>query len=269
MIVFIGDLHGNPAALKRVALGLKLTDSDMNWKAADVSLVIAGDVCDRGTDSASIYRTIMKWQEDAPAFGSELIFLIGNHEVMNICGQYYYNTPEETASYADSAEESGEDAKAAAFSPGGWLFEWLCMQQFIVKRGPFIAAHADFSSEFRNEDIESLEKESRRLFTLAAEGLSCRDELLWCREANSGRDVYGEALGFFLEANGADCWVCGHTPAMDGKIRRGYSGRYICVDTAMGFRLNNVSALIYKDGETNAVYPDGPVDMVFTDPVDF
>lgn len=268
MIVFIGDLHGNPDALSQLASGLALIDSRLKWSASDTSLVITGDVCDRGTDSASIYRTIMNWQDSAPSFGSEVIFLMGNHEVMNVSGYYYYNTPAETASYSGDGG-SGEDAKRAAFAPGGWLFQWLLKQQFIMKIDPFIVAHADFPRKFRFKTIKEISAESRRLFLRAAEGRSEVDQLLWCREAFSDLPAYEASLSGFLEKNGAEHWVCGHTPALNGQIRQRYSGKYICVDTAMGLRPGCASALVFRDGKIKAAYPDWQGGMNFADPVDY
>ncbi|MBI9106515.1 MAG: metallophosphoesterase [Spirochaetales bacterium] len=268
MIIFIGDLHGNVDALNQLACGLKLTDSLLSWSAVDTILVITGDVCDRGRDSASIYRKIMDWQTASPAFGSEVIFLVGNHEIMNISGYYYYNTPAETASYAFSGGESGEKAKRKAFAPGGWLFEWLARQRFIVRTGPFIAAHADFPAEFKYLSIDEIEENSRRLFYESAGGLTETDSLLWCRDARIGPPGYEAKLGRFLESNGASHWVCGHTPSLDGKIRSGYTGKYICVDTAMSFRPGNTSALVYDCGKILAAYPDGNGGLRYEAPVE-
>ena len=264
MIVFIGDLHGNPEALFLIASALGLVSDWPVWSARDVTLVITGDVCDRGWNSESIYRTIIDWQVAAPAFGSRVIFLIGNHEVMNVGGFFYYNTPEETASYSGSGG-SGITEKITAFSPGGWLFEWLIRQHFIIKEGPFVAAHADYPTDIEGMTLEEVDARSRRLFYAAAEGSAVTDSLLWSREAGMGLQDYSDSLSVFLKDKGAEHWVCGHTPSPAGRIKCGYGGKYYCIDTAMSFLLGRPSALLYDAGKIKAAYTKSG-GLVFEDP---
>ncbi len=255
MIAVIGDIHGNPYPLKRIVTALGLVDEDMNWKMAGVSLVFTGDVCDRGTDSAIIYSSIMKWQQQAPAFGSSVDFIIGNHEVMNICGYYFYNTEAETRSYAESADSDGSAEKLKAFSRGGWVYDWLLKQHFIVKKEPFIVAHADFPAEYAEMTVDEVEKTSWELFEKSLKyGDQGENRIIWSREVRKADLNYELALGDFLKANEAETWVCGHTPSVDGQIKSRLDGRYICVDTAMGLNEANASALIFENDKIKAAY---------------
>ena len=251
MIAIIGDLHGCPESLHLASVALGLADENLCWVAEKTILIITGDACDRGHDSASIYKLIMKWQYEAEVLGSKVIFIIGNHEIMNISGDLYYNTAEEIASYG------GAEAKVQAFAPEGWLFEWLKNQAFIVKAGPFIVAHADFPDIYQKYSITEIEELSRDYFSNAADGISIMDPLLWCRSARENPEGYQEALTDFLDLNDARSWVCGHTPSVKGLMRRAFDGRYICVDTAMGQGIYNTSILVWDKEILRAVYFDG------------
>ncbi len=256
MIVFAGDLHGSPESLHLIAESLGLSDSELNWKARDTVFVLTGDACDRGRNSASIYRLVMKWQQEAGSYGSEVVFLKGNHEIMNIDGDLYYNTPEETASYGNGFSD-GIVEKRKAFAAGGWVYDWLSEQPFIVKRGPFIAAHADFPSEYRYFSVEQINDLSCMYYRQLLKGPAPVDPLLWSREARSPRHGYEAALKDFLALNGAKCWVCGHTPSMTGRMRSLFGSSYICVDTAMTLGIGRTSALVFNNYVLQARYFDG------------
>gem|GEM_PF-4189706 len=254
MIAIVGDLHGNSESLYLITASLGLTDSNLDWAAQNCSLIITGDACDRGYDSASIYKHMIKWQAQAPRLDSEVIFLIGNHEIMNIQGQLYYNTYEETASYGDGKSD-GFIEKQQAFAAGGWLYEWLAEQPFIIARGPFIIAHADFPAAYRNLTVKEIDKLSRRIFSGSGALFSEPDPLLWSRKAGLMPD-YEEALKDFLEQNNARSWVCGHTPSVSRRMRRLFDNRYICVDTAMMLGPENTSVLVFESDALQAVYYD-------------
>ena len=270
MTVIVGDLHGTPESLLDIAAGLGLINSSYDWSAAGAELVLTGDACDRGHDSASLYRLIMRWQRAAPGFGSRVTFLIGNHELMNMQGLTYYNSPGETAGYAGTTGGSGVAARSAAFAPGGWVYDWLIKQPFIIRTGPFVVSHADFQASLRDLSVQQInsfaggifhpkeETENDREEPSGTEGgvLDFTEKLLWSREAGEHRFGYGLALDRFLKQNVAEYWVCGHTPSPDGRIRTAFSGRYICVDTGMFLGGRN-SAVVYDRGIIEAFYSDG------------
>jgi len=143
-ITVIGDLHGTPHNLITILKEFQYIDAELNWKEPDLFLVILGDCCDRGYNSYDIYRLLMQWQNQAPDVNSELLFIIGNHEVMNIFGYSSYNTIEEYESFA------GESEFRRAFSEGGWVREWVVNQSAVIKLDSFIFGHGDLPSALSN-----------------------------------------------------------------------------------------------------------------------
>lgn len=235
----------------------------------DTELVFVGDVCDRGVNSRAIYEVIMAWQASAPSQGSRVSFLLGNHEAMNAFGFRDYNTVEEYLAFDPASAAAGERAHAEAFSPGGWLFRWLCRQRAIVRVGPLVFSHGDLPLALREWTIEEIDDRVMAAFRGArADDTRLPDPLfapetsiLWCRQAQFERpEGYGEALSAFLRRNGASAFVCGHTPAEEGLFRLGYGGRYLCIDTAMTFERQGIgrkSALIVEGNKALALYLDG------------
>ena len=98
-VVAIGDLHGD---LEQTVSVLKLTgilDENGDSKSMDTILVRTGDIADRGRDSLEIYKLFFKLKEAAKASNGLVLQILGNHELMNLRGQYRYVHREEMEKY--------------------------------------------------------------------------------------------------------------------------------------------------------------------------
>ena len=102
-VVAIGDVHGDLTTLRGLLRSLGLVDSGDRWQGGKRHLVQTGDVLDRGPDSRKALELIMRLEKEAEAAGGRVVMVLGNHEVMNVCGDLRYTTREEFAAFA--AEE--------------------------------------------------------------------------------------------------------------------------------------------------------------------
>ncbi|PIA33210.1 hypothetical protein AQUCO_04200158v1 [Aquilegia coerulea] len=93
-LVAIGDLHGDldksKQAFKIAGLIHPLTD---RWIGGNTTVVQIGDVFDRGDDELKILYFLEKLKREALRSGGSIITMIGNHEIMNIDGDFRYITP--------------------------------------------------------------------------------------------------------------------------------------------------------------------------------
>ncbi|HLP40606.1 MAG TPA: metallophosphoesterase, partial [Fibrobacteria bacterium] len=101
-IVAVGDLHGNHDGLRRILQGAGLIDRRDRWCAWDTHLVQLGDVLGRGGEPGKIFRLLKRLEEEAPAFGSRVHLILGNHEAMTLSGMHLYNTEEELRDLAET-----------------------------------------------------------------------------------------------------------------------------------------------------------------------
>lgn len=262
-IIAVGDIHGHSKAFFDICSRLALCDDERVWKAEHTSFVLLGDVCDRGYDSRSVYETLISWQAEARQYNSALYFILGNHEIMNIFGYTVYNSKRELSGFRGGRDESGTGAFRAAFSRGGWLYSWLIRQRIILQLGPFVFAHGDLPVSLAHLSVESIQdmtmddlinSRPESLTNLSEAPASLFDEkrsIVWSREAQFNEAVgYREHLESFLRKNGAELYVCGHTPGIDGSHHLLHGGRYLCIDTAMTFEERSVgsrSALVLDD----------------------
>jgi hypothetical protein len=97
-VVAVGDIHGDLDALLRILQGFEVLAADGTWAGGDTSLVLLGDLNDRGNDSVNVMDFLMALEPEAAAQGGSVHVLIGNHELLAAEGEYRYATAAETLS---------------------------------------------------------------------------------------------------------------------------------------------------------------------------
>lgn len=91
-LIAVGDLHGD---FESTIITLKMAgviDDNLNWAAGDATFVQTGDVVDRGPDTISLYKLIIRLRKEALLEGGLVIPLLGNHEIMNLQDDLRYVT---------------------------------------------------------------------------------------------------------------------------------------------------------------------------------
>jgi len=148
-IIVIGDLHADYqktiTLFKRLKL-IKGTNGKFIWDAKPSNTVVVqlGDQLDgggRGIGESSGELEIIDFMENMhkQAFvkGGGVYSLIGNHEIMNLLGDFRY------ASNKDIKKQGGEALRKELFKPGGDLFNRLsCTRNVILQVGSFVFTHA-------------------------------------------------------------------------------------------------------------------------------
>ena len=206
-IVAIGDLHGDHDAWLAIARAAGLVDSKAKWIGGKTVLVQLGDIVDRGPDSLSIIRDLMRLQREAPRRGGQVIVLVGNHEAMMMTGDMRYVTPGELAAFTDrnsvrrreqtyaanqAAIENAYRAKfptilakeirekwiasmplgmleyQAAWSPKGELCSWELRNPAVLKLGDTLFVHGGISAAYAGIPAQEI---NRRV----TEALKARD----------------------------------------------------------------------------------------------
>uniref|UniRef100_N1QVZ0 Calcineurin-like phosphoesterase domain-containing protein n=1 Tax=Aegilops tauschii TaxID=37682 RepID=N1QVZ0_AEGTA len=95
-IVAVGDLHGDlhqtRAAL--VMAGVLSAESDCHvWTGGQTVLVQVGDILDRGEDEIAILSLLSSLNVQAKSQGGAVFQVNGNHETMNVEGDFRYVDP--------------------------------------------------------------------------------------------------------------------------------------------------------------------------------
>ena len=154
-IIVIGDLHADYIKTKNLFLKLKLIDDKENWIAnpPETTVVQLGDQVDgggRGLGESFGELDLINFMEDlhlkAKKRGGGVYSLIGNHEIMNMIGDFKY------ASHKDINIQGGLQKRKEIFMAGNELFNKLsCTRNVVLKIGDFVFAHAGVLPEHLTE----------------------------------------------------------------------------------------------------------------------
>ena len=194
-IVAVGDLHGDFGAWTQIARAAGLIDAGGNWAGGKTTLVQLGDILDRQPDSLKIVRNLQQLQKEAPRAGGKVVVVLGNHETMNLLGDFRYTTPGEfaafvtpnsgavrdrvyeqnraaleTAAHATNPALTPQQIRDAwmaqhplgwvehkiAWSPAGELGRWAMRNPPVVKIGGTLFVHGGLSAEYSKLTIDQI-----------------------------------------------------------------------------------------------------------------
>ncbi|XP_047150986.1 shewanella-like protein phosphatase 2 [Vigna umbellata] len=91
-LVAIGDLHGDLEKSKQALRLAGLIDTDDVYIGGSATVVQVGDVLDRGGDELKIFYFLEKLKREAARSGGRIITMHGNHEIMNVEGDFRFAT---------------------------------------------------------------------------------------------------------------------------------------------------------------------------------
>jgi hypothetical protein len=112
-VVAFGDVHGAYPALVELLQTAGLVDSELHWTGGRTHAVSLGDLLDRGPDVRQVLDLVMRLQGEARAAGGDVHVVLGNHEAMNLIGDWRYVS---AADYASFAADETPDERAAAYA---------------------------------------------------------------------------------------------------------------------------------------------------------
>jgi hypothetical protein len=201
-IVAVGDLHGDFQAWQTIARAAGLIDAAGHWVGGNTTLVQLGDILDRQPDSLQIVRSLQQLQAEAPRAGGKVIVVLGNHEAMNLLGDFRYTTPGEIAAFVDDRSPArreqfylsiNQKLQAAnpkllpsqirdqwmaahplgwvdhklAWSPSGELGKWATRNPAVVQIDGTLFVHGGLSAEYSKLSINEI---NRRVADAMARG---------------------------------------------------------------------------------------------------
>lgn len=273
-VVVFGDVHGDLDAT-RTALRLGgLVDAADHWAGGDAVGVQLGDILDRGDDERAILDLFARLQGEAAAAGGAFHVVLGNHELMNVAGDWRYVTPGGLAAFADVPYDPSDPELAhvrpelrgrlAAFSPGGpyalRLAGWpliLVLGDVAYVHGGLLAAHAARGVDTYNAEVAAWLRATAPM----PAWVMAEDSPAWTRLWSRGVPDCA-ALGPVLAALGVRRMVVAHSPQPDG-INGACDGRVWRVDVGMARAYGGTPAVLELQGDRATVHSKA----TSTDPV--
>lgn len=262
-LVAIGDVHGDFLQSMKALELAKVMDKEGNWIGGTTVLVQVGDILDRGDSEIAIMIKFRKLAKQAKEAGGDVITINGNHEIMNVLGDFRYATKgayAEDARYVEKqraklvaakGEENvaplpkapegtdqetfaGIRARQQLFLPGGEMAMKMASNPTVLQVGDTVFAHAGITEVHVDYGFERLNDEVAAWMAgkTAQPPKHVLEEkgVVWTRDyggADAGVTAEASAcrrLSAALEATGAKRLVVGHTPQQKG-INSGCNGK--------------------------------------------
>ncbi|PHJ23039.1 ser thr phosphatase family protein [Cystoisospora suis] len=263
-IVAIGDLHGDLGNTVLLLYGAGVVDDEGNWVGGDTLLIQTGDIVDRGPDGKRLYDFFVRLKRQAEGVGGRVIQLLGNHDVMNICGDFRYAHPTETKEFG------GPGGRRSQFMDNGEYGQLLRTFPASVKVNGIIFSHAGIPSEYAGMGLrrltEQLHKELKddcklhnARFYGEMVGGGAHSELfvagshgpLWTRVFSIGQmAVICKEVEITLSKLGAEKLVVGHTVQESGSIGAWCDGKLLLIDTGISRYVANQPKMLEIRGNT-------------------
>lgn len=173
-IIIIGDAHGDSGRVIEVLKAAKVIDDTLSWIASppDTFVVQMGDQVDSKTripdpNAASWESTpdvaLLQFMDNldsmAMKHGGRVLSLIGNHEIMNVLGDFTY------VSQASMEASGGPHERKRMFQPGHMYSNMLAKRYIVLKLGRYLFCHAGLLPAHLNligENIDDINKVFRK-----------------------------------------------------------------------------------------------------------
>lgn len=223
-IIIIGDVHGDLKRFKKILIEAKIINNDLEWIAADPNTIVVqlGDQI----DSLNRIDNLKDWEKIkdieminfthhldiiAKTKGGAVISLIGNHELMNVLGNFSY-----------VSKLSNFETRQNFFKPSGVLSHMLSKRPIIIKIGDLCFCHAGLTKFHmdtlinNNKDVSYINNIWKRFILNGKVNLEDhdifnkillgQDGILWCRNLDNE-----ETVSEILNKIGCTYMFIGHT----------------------------------------------------------
>jgi hypothetical protein len=249
-VVAIGDLHGDLDAARAALRLAGAIDGADHWAGGDLVVVQTGDEIDRGDADREIIDLFSRLEIEAAESGGAFRPLLGNHDLMNVEGDFSYASERGLGSFDDLvrpllrrpdllAFPPAQRARAAAFRPGGPVAAILARRDVVAVIGDTAFVHGGVLPEHVAYGVERINRETRAYVRGERPALPPimvgPSSPVWTR-LYSIEPVPSAAtcatLGEALAGLGAKRMVVGHTIQEKG-ISGGCDGRVYRIDVGM------------------------------------
>jgi len=225
--VAIGDLHGDVSATRAALRLAGVIDAADAWTGGRTVVVQTGDQLDRGDDDREVLELLDRLAAAAAKGGGALVALNGNHEVMNVQGDFRYVSPRGFAQY--------EGGRASAFRPGGPAARQLSRRPVVARVGDTLFVHGGILPQHVSYGLARINRETSAWMWGAQKAipqiLTRQDAPIWTRLYSEGEPDCG-TLAQALELASAKRMVVGHT-IQDSGINSACEGRVWRIDVGL------------------------------------
>jgi hypothetical protein len=270
----VGDVHGDMESLIAALKGNRILSEGGSWNAGASVLVQMGDILDGGArnldqfvsphSDLDVLRYLYALRSQARAAGGDVVCVLGNHEVMNLSGNFTYVSPNDMRDRQRLFDERG---------PGSVVHMLLSLCKPVVVRGDMVFCHAGITpsmyaavnglgraarsaTEFA-ERVNALVAD--RVATVGPASLAHNPALVGPSGLTTTRYYYGDGdqayadVRSMLDEMGCDRMFVGHN-FVSKRVTTRCFGRVVLTDTGLSRGISDD-----RDGEILKIDEDGRV----------
>ena len=170
-IVVVGDLLGDRARSDRALSLAGVLSPDGHWNAGSTVLVQLGDLIDPGPDTKAVVERWMALGDEAAAAGGRVVVLLGEHEALDLLGEWKEISPADIRSFGDAG------ARREALSERAPIGKWLRSRDAALEIDGTAFVHGGIHEKWARVDPAGLSSQVRAairgsgpLFVLNPEG---------------------------------------------------------------------------------------------------
>jgi hypothetical protein len=187
-IIVIGDLHGDIAMLCSCLYMTQIINHQMEWIAEppNTYVIQMGDQVDslsrdnqhswEKLEDSKLIEFTDKLDAIAQKKGGRFLSMIGNHEIMNLQGNFMY------VSSHSMSKSGGVSGRIQKYKPGGHYAQILAKRNVIQKIGPLIFCHAGLLPHHLDIANNQLEYINTLFHKMALGTLRYPEEHMKCHE---------------------------------------------------------------------------------------
>lgn len=251
----ISDIEGNFHAFAKTLIGNGVIDENFNWAYGDGHLVLVGDFFDRGLHVTACLWLIYELESQAKEQGGMVHFILGNHEEMNLSGDFRY-----VRNKYQTVAKKLNCRYGELFDANTELGCWLRSKNMAEKIGETIFVHGGLSPQVAGcqLSLEQINKIGRAHIGKKPDELQDKGASVSLVFAKVGpmwyRGFFGDQLqevtvATILDRYQAKNVVVGHT--IVDEISTLHNGRVIAIDVKHAEHVANArpNALLMEDGQ--------------------
>lgn len=268
-IIAVGDIHGDigkAISLFKMIGVVEATEKGLIWIGGNTTIVQLGDVLDRGSREIASLQLLRNLDCQARKQGGSVHMLNGNHESLNVAGDFRYATQGgmlETVAMAGykgphaNEPQLQKHARKQLFSPGGPLARELARNATVLivndtlfVHGGVNMTHVQYGLDRINAEVASWMRGDRLSDGSRAPppytAMGSKQGVMWDRTLSTNftscYDRYQtcKQLKMVLQHTGCRRMVVGHTPQGKG-LNQECGGQVWRVDVGMSSGVWNAS----------------------------
>ena len=233
-IIAISDIESGYKAFRDFLINNEVIDENLTWIFGQGHLVLVGDFVDRGFSTTQVLWFIYKLEQDAKKQGGTVHFILGNHELKNMYGDYLASS----LKYTYVASILGK-TQSNLYDMNSVIGKWMASKNSIERINGNLFAHGGLHPDIEKMDLslDEINQFLRANYYQATYPKTTKSDKDFFLSSKTGINWYRgyfrdgltqEEVEVGLNKFDAKAIIVGHT--LQSKVKSSFNGKVIGID---------------------------------------